>query len=148
MLTSVVVQAGLLLASVQSPEPAPTPPADQGIAGTVEFVTRVIGPILGTGLIGALFLMIIFKIKIMPTWIYDKAVADHEKAMEQLRADHAAEVARLEADKVELKGSLKDAQSVYTEQVIPTLTRVLDSERELVELRRDEAAERRRRGNP
>lgn len=147
MLTSAEVWGRILHVQSQIPEPVPvpTPPPAPEWAGTADLITQVIAPILGTGLIGALFLMIIFKIKIMPTWIYDKAVEDHVKELERRDKEHADEVGRLEAEKSELKISIKDAHSVYTEQVIPTLTRVLDAERELVELRRDEAAERRRR---
>lgn len=138
MLTNASVWTALLLA--QSPEPAPTADPTSGLD-----LAALLGPIIGTGVGGVLFLMVIFKIKVMPTYVYDKAVLDHEKELARRDAEHAAEVTRLEAEKTELKDSLKDAQSVYTQQVIPTLTRVLDSERELVELRRDEAAERRRR---
>lgn len=138
MLTSAMVLAGLLL--TQSPDPAPATTGDTGLD-----LGALLGPIIGTGIGGVLFLMVIFKIKVMPTYVYDKAVADHEKELARRDKEHADEVARLEADKAELKISINDAHSVYTEQVIPTLTRVLDAERELVELRRDEAAERRRR---
>jgi hypothetical protein len=105
--------------------------------GTESFIAQVVAPILGTGIVGALFLMVLFRIKIMPTYVHDEA-----------KANWAQERTRLEADIAELKASLQDANEVYTQQVIPTLTRVLDAERELVELRRDEAAERRRRGTP
>lgn len=120
----------VLLATVlAAADPAPV----EGV--TPDLLSQVIAPIIGTGIVGALFLMVLFRIKIMPTYVHDEAKA----AWEQERA-------RLEADKAELKASLQDANEVYTQQVIPTLTRVLDAERELVELRRDEAAERRRRG--
>lgn len=108
------------------------PVGDTG--STLSVLSSVVAPILGTGIVGALFLMVLFRIKVMPTYVHDEAKADWEK-----------ERGRLESDNAELKASLRDANEVYTQQVIPTLTRVLDAERELVELRRDEAAERRRR---
>lgn len=95
-----------------------------------------IGPIAGTGLVGLFLLMIIFRIKIMPTWVHDEAKADWLKRETQLLADLT-----------ELKTALTEANTVYTGQVIPTLTRVLDAERELVDLRREEQTERRARRN-
>lgn len=94
----------------------------------------LIAPILSTGVVGAFLLMLLFRIKIMPTYVYDQAQASWDE-----------QSARLHADIVELKTALREANDVYTQQVIPTLTRVLDAERELVDLRRDEQAERRRR---
>lgn len=134
MLTSVVLWTGLVLAATETPPPSPV--TDPGSAGTQELLTSVIAPILGTGLVGALFLMVLFRIKIMPTYVHDAAKVEWEKRETQLVTENA-----------ELKQGLKDANAVYTQQVIPTLTRVLDAERELVDLRRDEAAERRRRGS-
>lgn len=123
----------LLLAFVSGETPA-TPPAVPPAAGVGDIISTVIAPILGTGIVGALFLMVIFRIKIMPTYVHEEAKAAWEK-----------QLADKDADIDELKAALKDSNEVYTQQVIPTLTRVLDAERELVELRRDEAAERRRR---
>lgn len=93
------------------------------------------GPIAGTGMVGIFLLLVILRIKIMPTYVHDDAKAAWDKERE-----------RLESDITDLKAAVRDANEVYTSQVIPTLTRVLDAERELVDLRRDEAAERRRRG--
>ncbi len=123
----------------------PDPPADPG-AGAQDLITNVIAPILGTGLVGALFLMVLFRVKIMPTYVHDEAKRGWEEERTRIKEASDAEIARLTAEGVELKQALRDANRVYTEQVIPTLTRVLDAERELVDLRRDEAAERRRRG--
>lgn len=95
-----------------------------------------LGPIAGTGLVGIFFLMIVLRVKIVPTYVYDEAKKEWERERDGLQADI-----------VELKTALSEANSVYTSQVIPTLTRVLDAERELVDLRRDEQAERRRRGS-
>lgn len=93
-----------------------------------------VGPIAGSGIVGIFLLLVIFRIKIMPTYVFDDAKKEWDRE-------------RAEKDKVieELKGTLKDANAVYTAQVIPTLTRVLDAERELVDLRREEQLDRRRR---
>ena len=93
-----------------------------------------IGPIAGSGIVGIFLLLVIFRIKIMPTYVYDDAKAEWER-----------ERAEKDKDIEELKQSLREANAVYTTQVIPTLTRVLDAERELVDLRRDEAVATRRR---
>ena len=102
-----------------------------GSEGTFDWVK----PILGTGLVGVFFLMIVLRIKIVPSYVYDEAKTVWER-----------ERLALEQDNAELKAALREANSVYTGQVIPTLTRVLDAEHELLDLRREEAAERRRRG--
>jgi hypothetical protein len=68
-------------------------------------------------------------------------VSEHEALMKE----KDEQITKLEADKDELKGSLREANGVYTTQVIPTLTRVLDAERELVDLRRQEQQNRWRR---
>jgi hypothetical protein len=96
-----------------------------------------IGPIAGTGMVGVFLLMTLLRIKIMPTYVHDDAKTEWERQR-----------LALEKDVDELKATLREANTVYTTQVIPTLTRVLDAERELVDLRRDEQAERRRRGDP
>lgn len=138
MLAAVGTAVWVALAQA-SPAPDPSPAAAGGgdpLSG-YDLVTQIIGPILGTGLVGALFLMVLFRVKIMPTYVFDTAKDAWD-----------AERDRLVTENTELKSAIKDQNKVYTEQVIPTLTRVLDAERELVDLRRDEAAERRRRGAP
>jgi hypothetical protein len=130
------------------PEIPPPAPSDTGtdIGANIDFVTQVLGPILGTGLVGALFLMVLFRIKIMPTYVYDQAKTAWDTVHDQAKIAWDAERTRLIDEVADLKLGVKEQNKVYTEQVIPTLTRVLDAERELVDLRRDEAAERRRRG--
>lgn len=86
-----------------------------------------LAPILSTGLVGVILLMILFRIKIMPVYVFDNAKIEWERERDNLLLD-----------KAELKLALKDANTIYTTQVIPTLTRVLDAERELVDLRRSE----------
>lgn len=86
-----------------------------------------VGPIAGTGLVGVILLMLIFRFRIMPTYVHD----DAKKAWDDERT-------RLLGENEDLKSALRSANDVYTTQVIPTLTRVLDAERELVDLRREE----------
>lgn len=88
-------------------------------------------PILSTGVVGVILLMIILRIKIMPTYVYEDAKKEWERERENLQQEN-----------VYLKKVVLDANGVYTQQVIPTLTRVLDAERELVEIRRIEQSRR------
>ena len=85
------------------------------------------GPILSTGMVGIILLMILLRVKIMPTYVYDDA-----------KAEWLRERSDLQSDITELKQTLKDADAVYTQQVIPVLTRVFEAEKELVDLRRAE----------
>jgi hypothetical protein len=78
-------------------------------------------------MVGVILIMILLRIKVMPTYVHEDARTEWERERGNLQADIA-----------DLKATIKDANSVYTTQVIPTLTRVLDAERELVELRRSE----------
>lgn len=84
-------------------------------------------PILSTGLVGVFLLMILFRIKIMPTYVHDAAKTEWE---------HRA--SDYEDDIAEMKATIREANKVYTEKVIPALTRLMDAERELVDLRRAE----------
>lgn len=86
-----------------------------------------IGPILSTGMVGIVLLMILLRVKIMPTYVHDDAKAEWQRERSDLKADI-----------VELKQTLKDADAVYTQQVIPVLTRVFEAEKELVDIRRAE----------
>ena len=86
-----------------------------------------IGPIVSTGMVGIILLMILLRVKIMPTYVHDDAKTAWERERSDLRADIS-----------ELKQTLKDADAVYTQQVIPVLTRVLEAEKELVDIRRAE----------
>jgi hypothetical protein len=86
-----------------------------------------LAPILSTGMVGIILIMILFRIKIMPVYVFDNAKLEWERERDNLLLDIS-----------ELKLALKDSNAIYTTQVIPTLTRVLDAERELVDLRRTE----------
>jgi uncharacterized protein YecE (DUF72 family) len=103
-----------------------------------------IAPILSTGVVGVILLMILFRYKIQPTYVCEDAKAEWERERAAIEARHAEERRHDLEDIVELKRSLREGTEVYTQQVIPLLTRLLDSERELVELRRDEARRRNR----
>jgi uncharacterized protein YecE (DUF72 family) len=103
-----------------------------------------IAPILSTGVVGIILLMILFRYKIQPTYVLDDAKREWERERAAIEARHAEERRHDQEDVVELKRSLREGTEVYTQQVIPLLTRLLDSERELVELRREEARRRNR----
>lgn len=100
---------------------------------TVE--SAFIRTLVAAGPVGVFLVAILFKKGVMTT-------SEHHTAKESWERQEA----RYCKDIDELKAALKEANEVYVSQVIPTLTRVLDAERELVDLRRDEQAERRRRG--
>lgn len=88
-----------------------------------DFITGI----AGTGLVGVIFLMVIFRVKIMPTYVYDEAKEDWERERLELRQSLDA------AEK-----SLRDGQQVLISEVTPALTRALDAERELLEMKRQE----------
>lgn len=102
------------------------------------------GPILSTGAVGLFLLMILFRIKIMPTYVHEDAKKEWERERAALEQRHAVEREHDQADIAALKKAVQEGNDVYTQQVIPLLTRLLDSEKELVELRRDEARRRNR----
>jgi hypothetical protein len=107
----------------------------------VSVTGAMIRTLIAAGPVGLFFAATLFKKGVM-------TVSEHETAKhawEREREGWARERGALERDVEELKGTLREANAVYTQQVIPTLTRVLDAERELVDLRREEQAERRRR---
>lgn len=121
------------LVSNQPASPAPTPaPAPSESLSVEQALFRTL---IAAGPVGVFFIAVLFKFKIMTVSEHNTAVSSWDR-----------ERATLEKDNEELKAALREANAVYTQQVIPTLTRVLDAERELVDLRRDEQAERRRRG--
>ena len=103
-----------------------------------------VAPILSTGVVGIILLMILFRYKIQPTYVHEDAKREWERERVAIEARHAEERRHDIEDIADLKRSLQEGTEVYTQQVIPLLTRLLDSERELVELRRDEARRRNR----
>lgn len=86
-----------------------------------------VGPILSTGIVGVFLLMILFRYKIMPIYVYDDAKSEWER-----------ERSNLQADIVELKAQSKEANALYVTTVVPVMTRVADAQHELLELRRDQ----------
>ena len=97
-----------------------------------------LSPIISTGMVGIILLMVLFRIKIMPTYVYDDAKAVWEAERARMTEEWDRERQQYKADLDEAKKQLASATGVYTEQVIPTLTRVLDNERELLEIRRSQ----------
>jgi len=71
--------------------------------------------LISAGPVGVFLLMVLFRFKIQPTYVHEDAKKEWER-----------ERARLEHDLVESKATNVEAQRVYVDQVIPTLTRVLD----------------------
>lgn len=124
-------------AATEAPAPAPADP------GAVSVEGALIRTFIAAGPVGAFFLAVLFKKGVMTTSEHTTSTA----AMDRERTAWATERQSLIKDKDEAKAALAEAYGVYTQQVIPTLTRVLDAERELVDLRREEQAERRRRGD-
>ena len=112
--------------------PAPTDTGNSPVGGTT-VESGLIAMLMSAGPVGVFFAAILMKRGVM-------TVSEHNTAKTQWERERDV----LLKDNEELKGALKDANAVYTQQVIPTLTRVLDAERELVDLRREEQIERRR----
>ena len=48
-----------------------------------------LGPILSTGLVGVILTMILLRVKIMPTYVYDEAKAEWQRERSDLQADIA-----------------------------------------------------------
>lgn len=108
-------------------------------------VIDYIGPIASTGIVGIVLLMILFRFKIIPSYVHDDAKADWEAERTRMEANHKRERDDWEKEreahvreKADLKDAVAKAQEVYVSQVIPTLTRVLDYEKELLEVRREQ----------
>lgn len=111
----------LLALLTQTPVPAPS----------FDYIT----PILNVGMVGVLLLLLATETLFITVKSHKREVTAKNDEITRLREDNA-----------ELKGALREATDTYVTDVLPTLTRALDAERELVDLRRDEASERRRRG--
>ncbi len=75
----------------------------------------ILQTLLAAGPVGVFFLMFLLRWKVMPTYVFDDAKKEWER-----------ERGGLERDLKEIKAATVEAQRVYVEQVIPTLTRVLD----------------------
>jgi hypothetical protein len=71
-----------------------------------------LAPILSTGIVGLLFLMLLFRVKIMPTYVYDDYKVEKEK-----------EIARLDKENDDLKEANSALRTLTEQQIIPALVR-------------------------
>lgn len=109
-------------------------------------VGNLIAPILSTGLVGVILVMLMFEIGIMT-----KKSAERERVA--LQASHESEMAtkdqiieQLKGDVVELKESNKGLQELTREKMLPALVQATDVSRAYVnELARLNERERERR---
>lgn len=81
--------------------------------------TAVLRTLISAGPVGVFLLMLLFRYKVQPTYVYE----DAKKEWERERSGCERELAEAKLANIE-------AQKVYVEQVIPTLTRVLDELRQ------------------
>lgn len=72
----------------------------------------------GYGLVGAILLAVLFRVKIMPTYVHDDYKTDAEKRA----AERDSEIDALQSE-------LRELNSMVRERVMPALTRALDAER-------------------
>lgn len=98
-LVGLTTGSGLLAAATSDP------------GGTID-VLKIVSPILGTGLVGVMFLMVIFRVKIMPTYVYDDAKKEWDR-----------ERGRLENENEELKEANQVLRTLTEQQIIPALVR-------------------------
>lgn len=96
------------------------------VENTTSVETSVIRTLISAGPVGIFLLMLLFRYKIQPTYVLDDAKKEWER-----------ERVGLEDDLSEARITNIEAQRVYVEQVIPTLTRVLDELRRVEDRRRD-----------
>lgn len=75
-------------------------------------VLQLLAPILGTGIVGVMFIMVILRFKIMPTYVYDDAKVEWDR-----------ERARLEQENAELKDANQALRTLTEQQIIPALVR-------------------------
>lgn len=71
-----------------------------------------LAPILSTGVVGLFLLMLLFRIKIMPTYVHDDWKTEKEK-----------EIARLEKESDDLKEANSALRTLTEQQIIPALVR-------------------------
>lgn len=85
------------------------------------------GPLASTGLVGIFFLMIVLRVRIMPTYVHDDAKKEWERERAELRA-------ALD----EAEDALREGQKILLEKVTPALTLALDAERQILEMKQRE----------
>ena len=78
--------------------------------------------VLQFGFVGVVLLCLMFGKYLVPEWVLTR---EREACEESLR-QRDAEIERLRSDIDELKVQLREASEVYSERVVPTLTRVVD----------------------
>lgn len=71
-----------------------------------------LAPILSTGVVGLFLLMLLFRIKIMPTYVHDDYKVEKDK-----------EIERLEKESTELKEANSALRTLTEQQIIPALVR-------------------------
>lgn len=69
-------------------------------------------PIISTGVVGLFLLMLLFRIKVMPTYVYDEYKIEKDK-----------EIARLEKENDDLKEANSALRTLTEQQIIPALVR-------------------------
>lgn len=69
-------------------------------------------PIISTGVVGLFLLMLLFRIKVMPTYVYDEYKVEKDK-----------EIARLEKENDDLKEANSALRTLTEQQIIPALVR-------------------------
>lgn len=72
----------------------------------------------GYGIVGLFLAALLFRVKVMPTYVYDEFKAD---ALQRI----AAQDAEIDA----LQSELREMNGMFRERVMPVLTRALDAER-------------------
>lgn len=122
--------------------------ADSSAGATVN-IPNLVAPILSTGIVGIVLIMLIFEVGFIT-----KKSADRER--EAVQASHAAElkvkddlIAGLRADVAELKVANSSLQVLTQDKMIPALVQATEVSRAYVaELARRSSIERGRDGNP
>ena len=102
-------------------------------ATTESSLPDLLSPIISTGIVGVVLVMIILRFKIMPTYVHEDALAQRDRELARIEDSHKREREGWEKERAEriaredaLRKAVEDAHNVYTVQVIPTLTRVYD----------------------
>jgi hypothetical protein len=125
-----------LPAEVQQSTP-PVPPTSGGSSGSsIEGIA--LRTLASAGPVGVFLLMVLFRWKVMPTYVFDAAKKewDRERSEKDETIKSLTEIGQKSTE-------------VYINQVVPTMTRALDLEKELLDLRReDRDRDRRRRDEP
>lgn len=82
----------------------------------------VLSPIVSTGVVGAVLLMILFRVKLVTTGEHEAVIKEKDSQI----ADRDRQLAEKQAEILGLRAQVNDLSSAYQEKVIPALTRVYD----------------------